>query len=74
MLFACRLAMALGVLDPLELLNTMPLKTWRLWEEYAAVEPWRIEDEPGRLYAFPGPEELAAKLSAGLGANQHAKR
>ena len=65
-MFACRLALALGVPDPYQLLEELPASTFRLWAAYARLEPWRLEDEPARVGPLPPPERVADQVRAAM--------
>ncbi len=70
-MFACRLALALGVPNPYELLRELPANVWLLWQAYAALEPWRVEDEPARTYGGRAkPAQVASTLIDAMKAHE----
>jgi len=64
LIFAGRLALALGVLDPFEMLERMPARAWRFWQAYEVLEPWRVGDELARTGPLPPPAMVREKMIA----------
>jgi hypothetical protein len=63
-LFAYRLALELGVPNPIQMLEELPARVFLQWQTYAALEPWRFADEPARTRALPSAAQVIEKAQA----------